>query len=233
MPSENPPTRRPAAGPSPKRSRSWSAVVAGTPACIAVSRMWLRADRFGWKPWSSTAPTTRVGRAEQDPHARGLPRAVDAEERGDAAGQGRGGEAVEDGDRAVVLGELVEREGWHGAELLCRVPVWLVPTIRFRGGSGRRPRGRTSASACGGAGTSSTRRHAPAGVRPKADPAAARPPYCSGMGTSTRRRAWRIDPRVTDALVALALFVLLVLSFGTSVRTGQRPVDAGTWALGV
>lgn len=53
------------------------------------------------------------------------------------------------------------------------------------------------------------------------------------MDTSTRRRTWRIDPRVTDALVAVALFVLLVLSFGASVRAGQRPVDAGTWVLGV
>jgi signal transduction histidine kinase len=53
------------------------------------------------------------------------------------------------------------------------------------------------------------------------------------MDTSTRRRAWRIDPRVTDALVALAFFVLLVLSFGASVRIGQRPVDVGAWALGV
>lgn len=43
----------------------------------------------------------------------------------------------------------------------------------------------------------------------------------------------RIDPRIFDAGLAAVLFVLLALSFGASVRAGQRPVDAWTWALGV
>ena len=63
--------------------------------------------------------------------------------------------------------------------------------------------------------------------------AAGRAPYCSGMAMRTRRRTPRIDPRVFDALVAVALFVLLALSFGATVRAGQRPVDAWAWVLGV
>jgi len=53
------------------------------------------------------------------------------------------------------------------------------------------------------------------------------------MDAWTRRRTWRVDPQVTDALVALAFFVLLVLSFSATVRAGQRPVDAWAWVLGV
>jgi signal transduction histidine kinase len=53
------------------------------------------------------------------------------------------------------------------------------------------------------------------------------------MDTRWRRRPRRLDPRVADALVALGLFVLLVLSFGVAVRAGQRPVDAWAWVLGI
>ena len=53
------------------------------------------------------------------------------------------------------------------------------------------------------------------------------------MDTRTRRRPRRLDPRVADGLVALGLFVLLVLSFGTDVRAGQRPVEAWAWILGI
>ena len=42
-----------------------------------------------------------------------------------------------------------------------------------------------------------------------------------------------MDPRVLDAIVAAALFGLLVLSFGATVKAGQQPVDAGAWLLGV
>jgi signal transduction histidine kinase len=52
------------------------------------------------------------------------------------------------------------------------------------------------------------------------------------MDTRSRRRVPRVDPRVFDAGVAVVLFVLLALSFGASVRAGQRPVDAWAWVLG-
>ena len=53
------------------------------------------------------------------------------------------------------------------------------------------------------------------------------------MAMRSRRQTPRIDPRVFDAGVAVVLFVLLALSFGASVRAGQRPVDAWAWVLGV
>ncbi len=48
-----------------------------------------------------------------------------------------------------------------------------------------------------------------------------------------RRGLPRIDPRLFDAIVSVALFLLLVLSFGATVHPGQRPVDAWAWVLGV
>src|SRR5690349_21078092 len=53
------------------------------------------------------------------------------------------------------------------------------------------------------------------------------------MDTRWRRRPRRLDPQLADALVAAAVFVLLVFSFGATVRAGQRPVDTGAWVLGV
>jgi signal transduction histidine kinase len=51
------------------------------------------------------------------------------------------------------------------------------------------------------------------------------------MSPLTRPRVPRLDPRVLDALVAVVLFVVLVLSFPGSTTTGLRPADAGAWAL--
>ncbi|WP_344949811.1 sensor histidine kinase [Terrabacter ginsenosidimutans] len=51
------------------------------------------------------------------------------------------------------------------------------------------------------------------------------------MESSTRRRWPRAGPRLTDAVVAVALLVVLVLSFGASVRAGQRPMDIWAWVL--
>ena len=53
------------------------------------------------------------------------------------------------------------------------------------------------------------------------------------MAMRSRRQTPRIDPQVFDAGVAVVLFVLLALSFGASVRAGQRPADAWAWVLGV
>jgi hypothetical protein len=64
MPSENPPTLRPAASVSPV-SASTSAIRDGsTPAARACTRRWFLAVRPGWKlDASSTAPTWRSGSA--------------------------------------------------------------------------------------------------------------------------------------------------------------------------
>ena len=172
-------------------------------------------------------PARRVGEAEHDPHARRLARAVDAEEGGDAAGEGRGGEAVEDGHRAVVLGELVERKGWHRAELLCRAGLADTndpaqtgpPSSAVRPNLHVRPRvGRSVAGA----------RHPPPGVRPKADPAAADGAYCSGMDMPLApadaagrpaglRRGRRRRP----------LRAARPCTFGASVRPGSGPWTPG------
>lgn len=40
-----------------------------------------------------------------------------------------------------------------------------------------------------------------------------------------------IDPRLTDAVVAVALFVVLVLSFGATPGAAQRPADIWAWLL--
>ena len=53
------------------------------------------------------------------------------------------------------------------------------------------------------------------------------------MSPPTRPRVPRLDPRLFDALVAVVLFVLLVLSFPGPPTTGLRPADAGAWALAV
>src|SRR5690242_5793325 len=115
----------------------------------------------------------------------------------------------------------------------CVGPVWLTPTIRLRGVLGRRPCGRPAACAWGWGHRAPGTRHTSRGVRPEADPPWAGAPYSSDMDTRWRRRPRRLDPQLADALVALGLFVLLVLSFGVTVRAGQRPVDAGAWVLGV
>jgi signal transduction histidine kinase len=41
----------------------------------------------------------------------------------------------------------------------------------------------------------------------------------------------RVDPRLFDAVVAVALLVLLLASFGNSAGPGQRPVDLAAWLL--
>ncbi|WP_353509860.1 histidine kinase [Intrasporangium sp.] len=51
------------------------------------------------------------------------------------------------------------------------------------------------------------------------------------MSQLTRPRVPRLDPRLFDALVAVGLFVVLVLSFPGPTTTGLRPADAGAWAL--
>jgi signal transduction histidine kinase len=50
------------------------------------------------------------------------------------------------------------------------------------------------------------------------------------MSQLTRPRVPRLDPRLFDALVAVGLFVVLVLSFPGPTTTGLRPADAGAWA---
>jgi signal transduction histidine kinase len=51
------------------------------------------------------------------------------------------------------------------------------------------------------------------------------------MSQFTRPRVPRLDPRLFDALVAVGLFVVLVLSFPGPTTTGLRLADAGAWAL--
>ena len=72
-----------------------------------------------------SAPCCRLRETQQQTHARGLPRTVRTEKRGDAAGLGHGGEAVECGDGAVTLGQLMEGELCH-ASTIFRLPSRVV-----------------------------------------------------------------------------------------------------------
>ena len=50
--------------------------------------------------------------------------------------------------------------------------------------------------------------------------------------SSTVRRWWpEADPRVIDAVAAVVLLGLLLVSFGVPVRAEQRPIDLGAWVL--
>ena len=51
------------------------------------------------------------------------------------------------------------------------------------------------------------------------------------MEWRTPRPPRGIDPRLTDAVVAVALFVVLVLSFGATPGAAQRPADIWAWLL--
>jgi hypothetical protein len=66
---------------------------------------------------------------------------------------------------------------------------------------------------------------------PKVDVVQRQPVYRGVMSTPARRRWPHIDPRLIDAASAVALFLLLVLSFGGPVHQGQRGVDVGAWIL--
>ena len=64
MPSEKPPTRRPAKASMPTSASTASARAIGSPAAVAAIRRWSMARRPGWKPdASSTAPTRLMGSA--------------------------------------------------------------------------------------------------------------------------------------------------------------------------
>jgi signal transduction histidine kinase len=53
------------------------------------------------------------------------------------------------------------------------------------------------------------------------------------MSTSARRWLRRVDRRLVDTVVAVALLVVLLASFSRPVAPGQRPIDLGAWLLAV
>jgi signal transduction histidine kinase len=58
-----------------------------------------------------------------------------------------------------------------------------------------------------------------------------RVPSVDAMTTTARQWLARVDPRLLDAAVAVALLALLLASFGRPPGPGQRPIDLGAWLL--
>ena len=176
MPSENPPTRRPATSASPTRPRTSSTRRRGRPVAVAMTRRcWaaLRpgveavavqggadlADRVGQLAVGQAAdgrrPGRRRGEAEQDAQRGGLAGSVRPEESGHLAGLDVEGQVIDGQDRSVALGEILEADSGGHMAAPCRgasVPLcWSAgPGVAGpQGGFRARPATRTGGVSCG------------------------------------------------------------------------------------